>query len=229
MPSYLRFRFGPFATSQRIGRTQAQKRAAAKARAEREEERERGRTVVGLSGVVTARTAELATVRITGRDTGAPIGMIGRTMEVPCKDPAVTEGQGVHLRFRLRDWKLRGLTLDPAVAAEETAREAAEADHDARTYRGVIARRELNGLPGGSFTIEAPDRTALHITLNDEDASLRFLSLKKGDIVQVTLGKDGGLEEFWHLSRANGANPRSPAEFWPGELDSGVVIRHDPG
>jgi hypothetical protein len=45
---------------------------------------------------------------------------------------------------------------------------------------------------------------------------LRFLSLKNGDIVQVTLGPDNsGLEEFWHLRRANGAKPRSPADFGP--------------
>jgi hypothetical protein len=36
MPSYFRFGIGPFRFSQRIGRTQAQKRAAAKARAQRQ-------------------------------------------------------------------------------------------------------------------------------------------------------------------------------------------------
>ena len=53
----------------------------------------------------------------------------------------------------------------------------------------------------------------------EPDTALRFLSLKKGDIVQVTLGPDNsGVEEFWHLSRANGAKPRSPADFGPGQL-----------
>ena len=35
MPTYVRFGFGPFRFSQRVGRTQAQKRAAAKARQQR--------------------------------------------------------------------------------------------------------------------------------------------------------------------------------------------------
>jgi hypothetical protein len=39
--------------------------------------------------------------------------------------------------------------------------------------------------------------------------------------MQVTLGPDdSGLEEFWHLSRADGAKPRSPADFGPGALRS---------
>jgi hypothetical protein len=36
MPTYFRFGIGPFRFSQRLGRTQAQKRAAAKARAPRQ-------------------------------------------------------------------------------------------------------------------------------------------------------------------------------------------------
>jgi hypothetical protein len=41
-----------------------------------------------------------------------------------------------------------------------------------------------------------------------------FLSLKNGDIVQATLRPgNSGLEEFWQLSRANGARPRSPVEL----------------
>jgi hypothetical protein len=43
MPWYFRFGFGPFRFSQRVGRTQAQQRAAAKARAERQDARDRAR------------------------------------------------------------------------------------------------------------------------------------------------------------------------------------------
>jgi hypothetical protein len=51
-------------------------------------------------------------------------------------------------------------------------------------------------------------------------AAIHFLSLKKGDIVQVTLapGKTG-LEEFWQLSRANGAKPRSPVELTAADME----------
>jgi hypothetical protein len=98
------------------------------------------------------------------------------------------------------------------------AREAARADHDARTYRAVISECRIDGLKGGGFTIEADDRPSVGITV-EPDTVLRFLSLRNGDIVQVTLAPDnGGLEEFWHLSRATGAKPRSPANFRRGEL-----------
>ena len=67
---------------------------------------------------------------------------------------------------------------------------------------------------------EADDRPEVSINVPPEMA-LRFLSLKNGDIVQVTLAPgNAGLEEFWHLSRANGAKPRSPADFGPGELQT---------
>jgi hypothetical protein len=56
--------------------------------------------------------------------------------------------------------------------------------------------------------------------VHPEDA-LYFLSLKNGDIVQVTLTDDGSLDEFWHLSRANGAKPRNPADFGPGMVPAG--------
>jgi hypothetical protein len=45
-------------------------------------------------------------------------------------------------------------------------------------------------------------------------AAIYFLSLKKGDIVPVRLAADtAGLEEFWQLSRADGAKPRSPVQL----------------
>jgi hypothetical protein len=135
MSTRFRFHIGPFYFSQRLGRTQAQRRAAAKARADRKP----WRSIVSLNGVVTARTPGQAEVAILGRDShDGPINMIGQTVTIPCKDPAVTEGQGVHLHYRRGDSKLRGLTVDPAIAAQEAERLTAKADHDARTYRAVI-------------------------------------------------------------------------------------------
>jgi hypothetical protein len=210
MPWHFRFGVGPFRYSQRIGRTQAQKRAAAKAQAQRE----RWRTIVSLSGIVTARTPGQAQVRILDRDShDGPLHMIGHTVTIPCKDPAVTEGQGVHLRYRLGDWQLRGLAVDPAIAAREAERLAAEADHDARTRRYRVSMCHIDALKGGEFTLEAEDTDPVHVALTPQ-AAVHFLSLKNGDIVQVTLGPgNSGLEEFWQLSRANGAKPRSPVEL----------------
>ena len=142
MPTYFRFGFGPFRFSQRVGRTQAQKRAAAKARAQRQQaqaQRQQWRATVSVNGVVTARTPEQAQVTILGRDSDeAPINMIGQTVTIPCTDPAVTEGQGVHLHYRYGDWKLRGVTVDPAIAAQR-----------GRTAEGQgRPRREDAPLPG---------------------------------------------------------------------------------
>jgi len=53
----------------------------------------------------------------------------------------------------------------------------------------------------------------------DAKAAIHFLSLKAGDIVQVTLAPEqAGLEEFWHICRANGAKPRSPVELSAGDM-----------
>jgi hypothetical protein len=42
----------------------------------------------------------------------------------------------------------------------------------------------------------------------------RFMSLRNRDVVQVVLAPDGGgVEAFWHLARANGAEPRNPCDF----------------
>ena len=91
-------------------------------------------------------------------------------------------------------------------------------DHDSRTHRGVIAECRIDPLNGGSFTIRAE---GMEMIFNlDPNAAMHFLSLKKGDIVQVTLAPDKtGLEEFWQLSRANGAKPRSPVELTAADME----------
>ena len=91
------------------------------------------------------------------------------------------------------------------------AKEATKADHDARTYRAVISGCRIHALKGGSFTIGAE---GMEMVFNvAASAALHFLSMRNGDVVQVTLNPARtGLEEFWQLSRANGAKPRSPVE-----------------
>jgi hypothetical protein len=97
------------------------------------------------------------------------------------------------------------------------AREAAKASHARRTYRAEVSDCNINGVKGGEFMIKAEGRDDMHVIVKP-DTALKFLSLKNGDIVQVTLTDTDqpGLDEFWHLSRANGAKPRNPADFGPG-------------
>ena len=213
MPTYFRFGFGPFRFSQRLGRTQAQKRGVAKARAQRQQaqsQRRQWRGTVSVNGIVTARTPEQAQVRILGLDSDeVSVMMIGQTMTIPCTDPAVTEGQGVHLHYRYGDWKLRGVTVDPAIAAQEAERVRARADHDARTHRYRVIDCHIDALTGGGFALEAEGLDPVRINLTPETA-VHFLPLKRGDIVQVTLAPgNAGIEEFWQLRRANGSKPRS--------------------
>jgi len=118
--------------------------------------------------------------------------------------------QGLAAREQREQWE-REYYAPEAV----TAREAAKADHDRRTYRAEVSGCSISGVKGGSFKIKAEGRDDIEARVLPGDA-LYFLSLKNGDIVQVTLTDDGGLDEFWHLSRANGAKPRNPADFGPG-------------
>jgi hypothetical protein len=135
--------------------------------------------------------------------------MIGQTVTIPCTDPAVTEGQGVHLHYRHRDWKLRGVMVDPAIAAHQAERQRAQADHAARTHRYRITDCHIDALTGGEFSLEAEGLDPVHVNLTPETAQ-HFLPLKRGDIVQITLAPgNAGIEEFWQLSRANGSKPRS--------------------
>jgi hypothetical protein len=113
-----------------------------------------------------------------------------------------------------------------ARAAEEAAWQAAREDKAQRTYRGEIADCQINGVTGGSFVIRAEGHDDVHVTVPPVETAVLFLSLKNRDIVQVTMAaipeSDGPVdwpgytprvEEFWHMYRANGAEPRSPANF----------------
>ena len=101
------------------------------------------------------------------------------------------------------------MTVDPAIAAHQAERERARADHDARTHRYRVTDCHIDALTGGGFALEAEGLDTVRINLTPETA-VHFLPLKRGDIVQVTLAPgNAGIEEFWQLSRANGAKPRS--------------------
>ena len=59
----------------------------------------------------------------------------------------------------------------------------------------------------------ADDRPDLHFTV-PPDMALQVMSLRNKDVVQVTVTPDGqGVEEFWHLARANGTQPPRPRRF----------------
>jgi hypothetical protein len=199
MPSYFRFGIGPFRFSQRLGRTQAQQRAAARERA--------------------AQTKRRQDYRAWKADPRAQASHRQAVAEVAARNPEDLVG----LRAFTRDDR-KWLATPEGQAAVQAVRDAparaaaAKADHDRRTYRARVSGCRIDGLKGGEFTIEADGRDSVHFTVPPA-AALRCLSLKDGDIVQVTMSKDGtSLDEFWHLSRANGSKPRSPADFGPGEL-----------
>lgn len=91
-------------------------------------------------------------------------------------------------------------------------------DHDSRTRRGVIAECRIDPLNGGSFTVKVQDTEMVFNV--DPNAAIHFLPLKKGDIVQVTLAPSStGLEEFWQLSRASGAKPRSAIKLTGADME----------
>jgi hypothetical protein len=212
MPTYFRFGIGPLRFSQRLGQTQAQKKAAARARAQRARQREFSR-----------RHTEVVQYLRTTQGTDCQIGVFRQEpygdLHLYLRKVAVTVPRGTWVTVTHRSGNLLeiGPAQEPATAA---ARREAKADHDARTYRAVIAECHIDGINGGSFSIVAEGKDTVHVTVQP-DLALRFLSLKNGDIVQVTLARDqAGVEEFWHLSRANGATPRNPASFGPGELTS---------
>jgi hypothetical protein len=214
MPTYFRFGIGPLRFSQRLGQTQAQKKAAAGARAQRARQREFSRK--HTEAVEYLRTVE-------GTDSLIGVfrreNLTDRDLHLCLPQGPLSVSSGTWLTITYRSGNL--LEVAPAeVPASVVARRAAKADHDARTYRAVIAECRIDGIKGGSFDIVAEGRPTVGVTVQP-DLALRFLSLKNGDIVQVTLARDqAGVEEFWHLSRANGATPRNPASFGPGELTS---------
>jgi hypothetical protein len=254
----IRFRLGPFSTSQRLGGTQAQKRAAAKARQQRAEARAHARHMA-LPETQAAIAAAHARI---DRTYSGPVTMSdeGKTLTVadslkgnmtirapddrfsllhdgdvvrltPNEDGTALEAFE-HLWYAngrsaseksplnwIRSEERARLFAEPPDPATVAAREAAKADHDARTRRAVISGCRIDPLKGGSFTLSTADDLEMVFNVA-ANAALHFLPLKNGDIAQITFnpGKTG-LEEFCQLSRANGAKPRSPVELSAADLE----------
>jgi hypothetical protein len=110
------------------------------------------------------------------------------------------------------------------IAAEQARieeRQRQREDHDARTHRYRVITCSVDAIKGGEFTLEAEseDLNPIRIRL-DAKSAVQFLSLKAGDIIQVTLAPGNtGLEEFRHISRADGAKPRSPVKLTAADME----------
>jgi hypothetical protein len=106
---------------------------------------------------------------------------------------------------RAREERLR-VYNSPEAVAEREARKAC-------TYRGTVSGCRIDPLKGGEFTVTGDDRSGLYFTVSP-DIALQVMSLRNKDVVQVAVKPDGqGVEDFRHLARANGAEPRNPAHF----------------
>ena len=221
-------RIGPFYFGQRIGRTQAQKRAAAKNRAVRLKERDRRSAVMITRGVVTGSGQGRLMIRSIGQH-GDYVSMSrsdGRTLTL-VTDLTFPVGSAVEVRERMRDDKLLSIRLSESASEAIAQRKALEerhaaerADHDARTYRAVISACKIDPLKGGAFTIGIEAEDTNFVFNVDASAALHFLPLKDGDVVQVTLNAARtGLEEFYQLSRASGAQPRSAVKLSTADME----------
>ena len=106
-----------------------------------------------------------------------------------------------------------------AIEAELAEYRRQAQDHDARTHRYRVTECNIDALNGGEFLLGAEGLDSVRITLDAKSAT-HFLSLKAGDIVQVTHAPgNAGIEEFWQISRANGAKPRSPVELTAADME----------
>jgi hypothetical protein len=80
-------------------------------------------------------------------------------------------------------------------------------------YRASVSGCGIDPLTGGAFTLTASGQPDLRLQV-PSDMAMRFMSLRNRDVVLVVLGPDGKkVEAFWHLARANGAEPRNPCDF----------------
>ncbi|SRR6266536_4680484 len=107
MSTFLRFRFGPFVSYQRLGRTQAQKRAAAKAAGvRREARRSRGQVLITM-GTVTGCGPGRVTVRAAGpRGDLTHFSRRSGSVLTLATDETFPVGLPVEVRERERDGKL---------------------------------------------------------------------------------------------------------------------------
>ena len=89
---------------------------------------------------------------------------------------------------------------------------------DNRAYSASVSGCGIDLVTGGAFTLTAPGHPDLRVRV-PSDMAMRFKTLRNRDVVQVVLGPDATkVEAFWHLARANGAEPRNPCDFPEGFL-----------
>ena len=80
-------------------------------------------------------------------------------------------------------------------------------------YRASVSGCRVDPLTGGAFILTAPGHPDLRLQV-PLDMAMRFMSLRNRDVVLVVLSPDGKkVEAFWHLARANGAEPRNRCDF----------------
>jgi hypothetical protein len=117
-------------------------------------------------------------------------------------------------RAERREQQERAARLRVYNSPEAVAQRAAQkADHDARTHRAVVSACSIDPVADGDFTLTAPGRPDMRLAV-PPDLAMRFLPLRRKDVIQVTMTADGrGIEEFWHMARGNGAEPRNGADF----------------
>jgi hypothetical protein len=206
MPFYFRFGVGPLRFSQRLGRTQTQKRAAAKRREEARGQRATGQGTYTLPYTVTGIEPDGTLVVRGGTGEDAFTNRLKPRRPVP----GIAAGQVIEV---VQAWGGgQVLEIRPGSAEAVAARQAADT-YEERTHRYVVSQCRLDPLKGGDFTLEAEGPDSVHIRL-DAQAVIHFLSLRKGDIVQLTHAPgNAGLEEFRQVCRSNGAKPRSPIEL----------------
>jgi hypothetical protein len=84
---------------------------------------------------------------------------------------------------------------------------------DDRAYPASVSGYGVDLVTGGEFTLTAPNHPDLRVRV-PSDMAMRFMTLRNRDVVQVVLGSDAKkVVAFWHLARANGAEPRNPCDF----------------
>jgi len=134
---------------------------------------------------------------------------VGLRMSIPLPGPfSYSVRLGGKRRRRPSEAQRRREAAARATAKLESRLRVAE--REGRRRRGAVTECRVNAVTGGSFTVVTEDG---NMTINlDTSTAPRFLSLRDGDAVIVTLSKArDGIEHFEHVCRANGAIPRRKA------------------
>jgi hypothetical protein len=175
-----------------------------------------GMVWIGIAAVIAVVWLIAALCKLAGRGIDArrraPVRGAHRAAREAQHPEAIAATQTLAEGYQRQRQEDRQQREDAIDAELEEYRQQAQ-DHDARTHRYRVTECNIDALNGGDFTLGAEGLDSVHIRLTAKSV-MHFLSLKAGDIVQVTFAPgNAGLEEFWQISRANGARPRSPVEL----------------